>query len=395
MAGLPATFGFVAKEVITTAKKLSDPFWIVGSATLFVSALGVAVAAVATLRIFFGRPTGDAANAHDEGLRLALPPLFLAAMGIVFGLMPDLAANLVVDAARVIAPSLQYADANLDTEWGTRFGSTATVLALGACVYATWDRLHAALEHLHPLQSFSPSRAYDWGLVSLKKGSMLATTRLSNGRLGTYLFFAALGTVLLVSPWLLIPTLTGTWPADISSPALSGSTADIPVLFGCAIVVAGAALALVGRDTLQQLLGSGGIGVGSAFIFLFRGAPDLALTQLAVETVFVIVAAVAIRRYRPLATRERLHPLGALTSGAFGVLVGSLLFAVMLRPYHGELADYFLSTSVPGAHGRNVVNVIIVDFRGLDTLGEITVVLLAALAARALVARHRATRARA
>jgi multicomponent Na+:H+ antiporter subunit A len=380
MAGLPASFGFVAKDVIATAKKLSQPFWIVGSATLFVSAIGVAVAAVATLRIFFGKPAGDAADAHDEGIRLALPPLVLAAAGILFGLVPGLLTDTVVAAARVIAPALRDVDADLSAQWAARLGSVATVLALGAVLYAGWDRLHAALERLHPLHRVGPAAAYDHALALLKKTSTRVTTTLQSGRTGAYLLLTAFGTVVLVAPWLLAAA------PSLAVPGIHES--DGPVLVGCAVILAGAVLVLAARDTLRQLLGSGVIGVGSAMLFLFRGAPDLALTQLAVETVFVIVAAVAILRYRGPRAHERTSPLRALTAASFGVLVGFMLLAITSRPAVTELADYFLANSVPAAHGHNVVNVIIVDFRGLDTLGEITVVMLAALAAVVLIERR-------
>jgi multicomponent Na+:H+ antiporter subunit A len=158
------------------------------------------------------------------------------------------------------------------------------------------------------------------------------------------------------------------------------------VVGAAALIVAGALGALLSTQRLLLLLTSGMVGYGSAVLFLFTGAPDLAFTQFAVETVFVIVVACVLlalaREGRPLALDERRWRLGhaALAAGFATVLTG-LLLAVAATPLDDTLSRAFSEMSVPLANGRNVVNVILVDFRALDTLGEISVVLLSLLAA--------------
>jgi len=377
MAGLPSTFGFVAKEAITTAKKMSDTLWFVGGASLFVSAIGVAVAAVAAIRIFSGAPSGDGGKrAHDGGLRLVLPPLLPAVAGVVLGFRPAFIEPLLLESARMIAPVLRTVDLDLSTEWRARLGGIALVLALGAAFYATWDYLHSVLERLRWLDRVGPASHYGRGLSVLKRTASWVTRSLQHGRLGAYLAVTAAAAVLAVLPWLL--------RVPLALPATQGPGAT-GVIAGSAVIVAGAALAATARDTLQRLLGAGAVGIGSAIVFLFCGAPDLAFTQLAVETVFVVVAAVALRRYQPMGAQKTGTPARAAIAVAFGALIAVLMIAIASRPLDPTLADFFLTSSVPRAHGRNVVNVIIVDFRGLDTLGEISVVLLAALAAWPLI----------
>jgi len=377
MAGLPSTFGFVAKEAITTAKKMSDTLWFVGGASLFVSAIGVAVAAVAAIRIFSGAASDDSGkDARDGGLRLVLPPLLPAIAGVVLGFRPAFIEPLLLESARMITPGLRAVDLDLSTEWTARLGGVGLVLVLGATFYAAWDRLHSGLERFRWLERVGPASHYGRALAALKQIAGVVTRTLQHGRLGVYLAVTASAAIVAVLPWLL--------RVRIALPASEGTDAS-GVLIGCAVIVAGAGLAASARDTLQRLLGAGAVGVGSAIIFLFCGAPDLAFTQLAVETVFVVVAAVALRRYQPLQTPQTGVPGRVAVGAGFGALLTALMIAIASRPLDPTLANYFLTHSVPDAHGRNVVNVIIVDFRGLDTLGEISVVLLTALAAWPLI----------
>ena len=388
MAGLPVTVGFVAKNSMKAAKEVSDVLWVVEGASLLVSTVGVAVASVAALRIFFGAPAHPAGRAPHEGSwRLTLPPLALAAIGIAIGLFPALAEPLLMDAARLISPTLTRADASLETEWLLRLESFAIVWVIGAFVYAGWNHLYRILDRLRFLDRAGPAAAYGAVLHGLKHVGGVLARALQARRLSRYLVATVAATVLLCLPWafgLAFPP-----PVAISVDAAG-------VLVGCATAILGAALAVRARDTLGRLLGAGAVGAGSAIVFLFRGAPDLALTQLAVETVFVVVAAVALRRYR----QRQGAGAGAGRAGAwragvalvFGLLLGAVLLALSGQPFDAAMADYFLAQSVPHAHGRNVVNVIIVDFRALDTLGEIAVVMLAALAMWPLTRRPPITR---
>ena len=140
------------------------------------------------------------------------------------------------------------------------------------------------------------------------------------------------------------------------------------------------------RNRLVLLLAAGLVGYGSGLLFLFTGAPDVAYTQFTVETVFVIVVAsilLALRRERrAIGLAEPLWRPGAfLIAAGFGAVITALLLAATAGDFDATLSDFFAGSSVPDAYGRNVVNVILVDFRALDTLGEITVVLLSLLAA--------------
>jgi multicomponent Na+:H+ antiporter subunit A len=135
------------------------------------------------------------------------------------------------------------------------------------------------------------------------------------------------------------------------------------------------------------------VGIGLALLFLIYGAPDLAMTQLLVDTLFVVIMAIVLLSLPPLA--------GASAPGSFhwghaslaliaGAVVAALVYGAASAPIDPFVSRFFEARSLTEAHGRNVVNMILVDFRALDTFGEITVLAVAGLAAFALIRTGRA-----
>jgi multicomponent Na+:H+ antiporter subunit A len=208
------------------------------------------------------------------------------------------------------------------------------------------------------------------------------TRTLQHGRLAGYLTST-------VAALLLLGALAATdleWSVSWESVPQSGAW-----LLAIALIVSGAAAAVGLHDRLSLLMASGLVGYGSAVLFLFTGAPDLAFTQFAVETVLVVVAASVLPHFR---ARPPRLPEARLRNGLLALAAGTGVFLLLMNLFgnveNRQLADWFAAASLPLAHGRNVVNVIIVDFRALDTLGEIAVVAFSLLAALPLLAGLRA-----
>ena len=142
---------------------------------------------------------------------------------------------------------------------------------------------------------------------------------------------------------------------------------------------------------MAAVLALGAVGYGVAMIFLSFGAPDLAMTQFSVETLTVLIYVLVFRHFRglgalsPLSVRLR----DGLIAGASGLFIGGLLLSVAIMATAPSLREYFAEFGPTLGHGRNIVNVILVDFRGFDTLGEITVLAIVALTVYALMRRFR------
>ena len=141
---------------------------------------------------------------------------------------------------------------------------------------------------------------------------------------------------------------------------------------------------------MAGIVASGMVGFLMSIVYLLQGAPDLAFTQFSVEALSIVILLTIVGRmpfhetgYRTLAERRR----DVVVAISFGTIAALVLLAVVAGPFDDRLSKYYKVASVAEAHGHNVVNVIIVDFRGLDTLGEITVLTLAAIAATALISK--------
>jgi multicomponent Na+:H+ antiporter subunit A len=158
------------------------------------------------------------------------------------------------------------------------------------------------------------------------------------------------------------------------------------VLVGLLII--GAAVAATrAQRTMAAVLSLGTAGYGVALIFLLYGAPDLAMTQFAVETLTAVIFVFVFWQFPRVeeVTTTFVKRRDALVAVAFGGLVTVLTLATATHPTSSRLRDYYSEVSLPLAHGRNIVNVMLVDFRALDTLGEITVLVTAAVGVSALL----------
>ena len=156
-----------------------------------------------------------------------------------------------------------------------------------------------------------------------------------------------------------------------------------------AIAVIGLVAVLRASNRLTAIVSLGIQGFAVALLFMLLGAPDLSFTQFMIETLSVVILALVM-------TRLRLSPAGSPPGACAGLWTASsqlpaglgfglLLLKVTQLPFDAALSDFFSAHSRAIAHGRNIVNVIIVDFRGLDTLGEISVVMIAGLAILTLI----------
>ena len=155
------------------------------------------------------------------------------------------------------------------------------------------------------------------------------------------------------------------------------------------LISAATVVVITAKKRLAAIGGLGGVGAGVALTFLVFGAPDIALTQLLVETLTVIIVSLVLLKLPSIeSAKKRSVPrrtVDAVLSLAAGLLIASLLMGIGSTPLDRSLTTFFEAQSYLTAHGRNIVNVILVDFRSLDTLGEITVVVLAAWASVALI----------
>ncbi len=386
MAGIPLSFGYLVKDAIREAKSSGDVFLFAKLANTMFAAVAVAVAGVAAVRVFWRHPgTNETPDAHEGGPALVMPPLALAVSGIVLGSFPFLIQDLIVDASVAMTTGhSQAAGGDLALDLGPTLGSLAGTLGVGALVFLFWDALHARIDRLaRRIDRVGMSAHYERALEGIPWLAATSTRLLQHGSLPGY------GMLVVGSALLCIGAAVLYGDANLRV-SLGESPPSAGAIGACALIVSGSALASVLRDRFVLLIATGLVGYGSAVLFLFVGAPDVALTQFTAETVFVIVVGSVLLGLRRLGRARSvpepvLRPAALALAAGFATLLTWLLLAVSSTPLDPALSRYFAEQSVPAAHGRNVVNVILVDFRALDTLGEITVVLLSLLAASSVL----------
>ncbi len=387
-AGLPPLVGFLAKEYIyeTTLAATDGGAWTAAAVTANVFMVTTAILVV---RPFWGRRPVAPHSPHAAPVSLWLGPLVLGGASLGVGLAAEVlspivftpAVSVLVDEPLTVELSLLTALSKLSP---MLLLSLAT-LALGSAFYLvrvpaeTWAQ--ALDRRLAPL---GPAHWYEYGLEgSLVLGQVL-TNRLQRGHIRVYLLWIFTFMVALVGYGLLSQGFVWQPWASVGLRLHEVATAIL--------VLVATGLALQTPSRLSAVAALGVVGYGVALTFVWFGAPDLAMTQFAVETLTVMVLVLVLyrlprfSRFSSRAGRLR----DALIAGAVGVVMGSFALAAAV-PAARHVSDYFVANSLLLARGRNIVNVILVDFRGLDTLGEITVLATAAMGVYALLKRRSTT----
>ncbi len=382
MAGLPPFLGFVAKEIMYETVLHADAWQVLVSVGLFLVNVGtVAIAAIMGLRLYLGPRAETPLHPHD-------PPRAMLAGPLVLGTLSLLAAIfLAVAGARWIEPAAA-ATLGRATEVGLYLWHgfnfilllSAITLLAGLAVFKVWTPLRHWLQAQRWIDHYSPTRGYDaalHGLTVLAKGS---TNLFQHGSLRGYIrwLFGVAAAAMLV------PLI---FAGGLAMPSFAFNPFDARWLAFVALGV-GAIAAARAETAFAAVIAVGLVGFATAAVFMMFGAPDVAFTQFSVEILLVVILATTLAQI-PLTQRDtrnrRQKRIDAGIGAAVGLGVVGILLSMLTVPFDNRLSVWFGDNSVLAAHGHNVVNVILVDFRALDTLGEITVLAIAAFGVVALL----------
>lgn len=388
MAGLPPLLGFLGKELLIQA------VWGAPALVILAGLAGVShviAAGLAGYRPFFGpapeREGGAAAAPHEAPPAMWLGPAVLAAAGLWLGVAPGpVAGGLIAPAATAALGRPARVDLSLSHALSPVHGGDINFVLLlglaavliGLIAYSNWDALRRAARPLDVVLRWGPSRWYDWALSGMLAVARWQTRALQNGNLRHYLIITIVTTAALVGAALSRALRSFSWGQKLSFQIHEAALA--------ALILAAAVVAARARSRSSAVVALGVVGYGVALLFAVFGAPDLAMTQLTVETLTVVLLALMLYRLPrfsvPASGAARARDV--LVAAAAGTVM-TLLVLMVTTAAPSRLTLYFAENSAPRAHGRNVVNVILVDFRALDTLGEITVLAVAAIGGRALL----------
>lgn len=383
-AGIPFFNGFVSKELLFEAsfEQSSLASWMVVFPVLAV--IGSVFTFTYSLKIFFGVFFGPDSKGlprypHDPASGMLFSPALLTAICIVFGVAPFLAESLV---ANITGAILQIPVELYLTLW---HGITpALIMSLIAFLGGTLlflQKKHLELLHSAPAFGLRVNVIYDWSYERLLAGSERIINIFQNRKarfyfmylLGTAVFLPTLFFLRLGNINFLSPNLFKAEPYEYAAAA-----AFILATLGVAIF----------QSRLARIICLGGVGYLLCALFIVLRAPDLSLTQLLVDSVTVILFILVIyflptlkKESEPLVVKIRDIVISALT----GTFIGLFMLAVYSHRQADTIARYFLESSYELAGGKNVVNVILINFRAFDTLGEIIVLAISGIGIYALI----------
>ena len=383
MAGLPPFLGFLAKEEIYYALAHANPRAILFTGVAVIgNALMLAIALAVGLKPFIGIAPRMPKIAHEAPVLLWLGPAVLALSGLLAAVFSSsFHAAVSTPMATAIADEPRVVDMSLMPHIGVPLALSLFTIGLGIMLFTMLGTARSLMDRTLRAIGPGPDKGFDTFISTLVRISFALTRVLQPGRLEFYVT----ATCAMIAVALLVPLFVygelpamPTWPQDV----------QIHELTFIAIAVIGLIAVLMAASRLTAIIALGIQGFAVAVLFLLFGAPDLSFTQFMVETLSVVILTLVMTRLRLSPSDHR--GLGQkLLDGTIAIACGTG-FALMLlksaeQPFDNSLTAFFNAYSKIIAHGSNVVNVIIVDFRGTDTLGEIAVVMITALAVLALI----------
>ena len=379
MAGVPLLNGFLSKEMFfgeTLHQSLFGGFnWLVPTLATVAGMFSVAYSLRFIHDVFFNGEPIDLPRfpPHEPPRYMKVPVEILVLLCLVVGMLPAWTVASLLASAASASMGGQLPEYSLSIWHGLNMPLAMSTLAMlgGLGLYAARKPLYEWFDGLPPVNSLM---VFDRTVTTLVKVARRVTRVLESGSLQGYLLW-----VLGLSLLLVVVALAPLRP-------LAGEVAMTPIDpvtgLGLLVLLAAGALTVVFHlRYLTALALISVVGLMVSLTFARFSAPDLALTQLSVEVVSIILMLLALF-FLPIRTQTETSSLRALRdlvlAVAVGALVAVLAFAVLTRPYE-TIAGFFLENSLSGGGGTNVVNVILVDFRGFDTLGEISVLAIAAV----------------
>ncbi len=382
MGGLPPLFGFLAKEEVYAATATADLTGVLTTAAAVAgNALMFAVALIVAIKPFAGTMPSGLRKAHESTPLIWFGPVVLGIVGLLAAIFSQTTHQFISNP--MSPPTLDGAvavDIALGFHWGPALILSIITVVVGIALFWRATRMRSLVADLLSRIGWGPDKGFDQLMRALVIGAFHVTTKLQPGRLDVYM---------KVTFAVIVATLWATMLATSSLPAWPAMPDLYFYEWGViALVVLGAVVVVLANNRLTAIVSLGIQGLAVALLFMLLGAPDLSFTQFMVEILSVAILALVMTRLRLMPADRR--PWRDVVPELILSIAGGVGFALFLlhitqRPFDASVSEFFTRYSYVIAHGRNIVNVILVDFRGVDTMGEIAVVLTTGAAILALV----------
>lgn len=379
MAGLPPTLGFLGKELIYEAKIQSPG---IASLVLILGVVGntlmVAVSMYFLFKVFLGKEGNYPKQPNEKGVLYLLGPGVLTLLSLLLGLSPAVLGDVLVEPAlSSIRKEMIDVELKLWHGFNNVFLLSMLTVALGMTIFIVAMKKKQFIAKWRSINdrffTIEFTNIFNQLLDSFLNFSARNTKRLQHGYHRFYILTVILFASILL--WYQV-YVTRSWVFDIQF-----SIRPLYISGLVAIITGSSIYAAIARSRIATIISMGVTGYGISLIYLYYSAVDLAITQILVETLIVVMFVSVLQRlpsFETLSTKfTRVRDL--IISVVFGSVMTVLTIKALNVEFNHPISKMMMDNSFIKAHGKNVVNVILVDFRALDTLGEVSVLVIAAM----------------
>lgn len=383
-AGLPLTFGFIGKDLIYEATLQTDYQllgWLLTGIAVVTNVGLVSAGFMAGVKPFVGKLPEQFEKVHLPYKSMWIPPLILAALGVVFGLFPGIVGELVHHAT---ANAIYGTETGMNLKLWHGFNLVLLLsigtLVLGTILYILNRPNILKLKAIEKLNNIAPQRIITGYANDILRFSNWYTNLFHNGYLRSYHL-----KIILFAQVLLAYRLWKSGPVVLTFDSLTmPSFSDIGVVL---ILIGALYMVVTTASRLTSVVAMSVVGYCICLLFVFYSAPDLAMTQFTIDTLSTVLFVLVLYKlpsFINLTSKTILYRDGAIAL-CFGITISLIALKVWSEPISKDIANFYGENAYLLAKGKNVVNVILVDFRGIDTMFETVVLSIAALGVYSLI----------
>ena len=381
-AGIPPTIGFIGKELTYESTFHLENVAILLMVLIVITKILLLYSGfVVGIKPFTGTLPDRFVQTKMPSFLMWAPPVLLAVAGIVFGIFPALIeGSLVKPLVRSMGLNADDMHLKLWHGFNVILGLSVITIAVGTILYLTIKPTKKLESWIAKFEIISPQVLITNSWSFFYKFSNVWTNIFQNGYLRNYV-----STIMLFMIGLTGYALFNTATYSVDFNAFSPITVYEAVT--CLMMLVAISYVVFTRSRLAAVAAMGIIGYSICILFIIYSAPDLAMTQFSIDTLTVILFVLVLYKlpkYLKLSDYKMRIKDGVL-SLAFGTIITLLILEVLAEPKNSTVSEYYAQNAYLMAHGKNVVNVILVDFRGADTMIEISVLAIAAIGVFALL----------
>ena len=382
-AGLPSTFGFIGKDLIYEATLHAEKSLVILLTIIAILTNTCLVAAgfMAGLKPFSGTLPQEYQKVHLPYKSMWIPPLILAVLSLLFGLTPNFAGHFInYQAANSIFGGDTQMHLAIWHGFNTVLVLSLVTLCIGTIVYLFNKPSESKVNLIEKFQKISPQQVLTGYANDIVRFSGWFTNFFHNGYLRSYHM-----KIILFAEALLIYKLWQSGPIQIDfnnlTPLTIYEVAVVIILLGALLIV------IVTPSRLTSVVAMSVIGYCICLMYVFYSAPDLAMTQFTIDTLTTVLFVLVLYKlpgFLNLASVGQRYRDGVVALG-FGAILSIIALKVLYEPIQTQTSDFYGENAYILAKGKNVVNIILADFRGIDTMFETVVLGIAALGVYSLL----------